>query len=124
MRERAVSTSVKLQHDTVGEFWYLVKAVATPVEEQPIPVIEGPLGETTLMGVPVTNPLDRTLTFAITSSNESCFTTSCGNEIALGALATEDLIVQYTPHSLNLEEKAVITLSSEVRGQSFASVEK
>lgn len=109
-------TSLKLVHESCGEFCYKLRVTAMAAEREVVPQVEAPVGEATRVPVEFCNPLDRDAVFAVSCSNETGFTASGGGGgLALGPLQSADVGVEFTPRSLGCLEAATLVISHEAR---------
>ena len=102
-----------LAHPEVGEFWYEVQYDAVAADSAKAHSISAPLGSTTKTTVPFANPLDSRAVFALRSSDPSKVVLA-SKQLTLAAGEVADVAVHYTPSSLGVDERCVITLESQV----------
>lgn len=106
------SSSVKLAHPIVGEFWYQVQHVATPSGAVTLPDIIAPVGRTSEHKVAFANPLESAQDYVLSvSSPRFALPTSI---LQLGPLEASSVSLLYTPDSIHTPEEAQLVIHNEV----------
>ncbi|GLI64998.1 hypothetical protein VaNZ11_008424 [Volvox africanus] len=109
------SGSVILVNDDVGEFRYLVNMTADPAPPDQLPDMTAELGRSSRSPLVIENPLDVAVLLSATSSNPRNFAVM-PSMVALPAYGSAELMIEYTPSTLDHEEEATITVDGDVVG--------
>lgn len=110
---RVSSGAVSFLNASVGEFWYKLLLTATQQPPEVLPLLEVELCKSASHVVRVDNPLAQPIQLRALSSNPRNWTvgTRNGESLSLPPFGTAEVVLQYSPSVLGLEQPASIQLT-------------
>lgn len=106
---------VRFNNEELGEFWYHVDVQAAQPPPTNVPIERCELGRSRRIEVPVSNPLDAEVTFAVAVDNTSAFAVASPT-LTLGPFASAVAAVDYIPSALGEVDEGVLRLTHKRAG--------
>eukprot|EP00698_Gefionella_okellyi_P007756 TRINITY_DN1898_c0_g1_i1.p1 TRINITY_DN1898_c0_g1~~TRINITY_DN1898_c0_g1_i1.p1 ORF type:complete len:2231 (+),score=540.36 TRINITY_DN1898_c0_g1_i1:707-6694(+) len=116
LREGRFEGRVVFYNELVGEFWYKLKLQGEHADPEVVPEMSCPVGQRISKCITVDNPLNEEVSLRVTCNNPINFTVS-PSPVQLTPFGSADVVIEYTPSSLDETENAVITLSNAKTGE-------
>lgn len=107
--------AVAFRNDKVGEFWYKLDLHADPAPPQQLEPLSCQVGSTVQRPVSVENPLGKDITLTAVVSNRQNFAVEPPS-VTVGPYSTATVMIEYTPSSLNEEERSTVALTNPMLG--------
>lgn len=106
------SGAVSFLNASVGEFWYKLLLTAAQPPPEALGLLEVELCKTASHSVRIDNPLAEALTLRPVSSNPRNWTVGVrgGSALSLPPFGSLDVVLQYSPSALGIEQHATIQL--------------
>eukprot|EP00775_Hariotina_reticulata_P012144 gene12144-12282_t len=108
--------SLRLISDEAGEFLWRLALEATPGGPEHLPLLTAPLGSTARHTLVISNPTASEGMFEVTSSDARRFSAT-PSTIRVPGNGTAELVLEYHPGTVDVEETGVVIVSSAAAGQ-------
>jgi hypothetical protein len=103
-------TQVRFVNEAAGEYWFKLHLIGIDAPPDSLPEMAAPLGERSVVRVPVDNPLAEEVVLTPSTSNARNFAVS-PKQIVIGPMGTGEFIVEYSPTSVEAIERGVVSIA-------------